>query len=192
MNERFKDLEIHKRVKCVNNLYLAGKLCMSIAMLVLAGGLSIKSFDNRIEFSQYTESLIPISLKTSVADDNTSLKELIVPDKRVFSDDVKHDKYDIYEITAYTSGKESTGKTLSHPEYGITASGSKVKEGRTVACPRSIAFGTKVYIPSLNKVYVCEDRGGKIRNKHLDIYMDNLLEAKEFGRKKLKVIFLYD
>src|SRR5690606_7201420 len=34
-----------------------------------------------------------------------------------------------FEVTAYTAGAESTGKTPSDPAYGITASGEKVREG---------------------------------------------------------------
>ena len=37
-----------------------------------------------------------------------------------------------FEITYYTAGAESTGKTPGHPAYGIT-SGTTVKEGQTIA-----------------------------------------------------------
>ena len=37
------------------------------------------------------------------------------------------------EITYYTAGPESTGKTPDHPAYGITRSGAVVEEGRTIA-----------------------------------------------------------
>lgn len=95
--------------------------------------------------------------------------------------------YVVFEVTAYTANYESTGKYPSHPAYGITASGKKAQEGRTLACPKSLPFGTKVHIPYFNKTFICEDRGGAITEGKLDVYMDDLNKAKEFGRRKLKV-----
>ncbi len=89
-----------------------------------------------------------------------------------------------FTLTAYTSGKESTGKSKGDKNYGITASGKKVKEGRTISCPPSYKLGTKIHIPSLNKTYVCEDRGSAIKGNILDVYIEDLDRALEFGRKK--------
>lgn len=97
------------------------------------------------------------------------------------------DKAELYTITAYTAGPESTGKTSRDPAYGITASGTEVKEGRTCACPPSIPFGSKVYIAELDQTFVCEDRGSAITEGHIDIYMDNLEEALQFGVQSMKV-----
>lgn len=89
-------------------------------------------------------------------------------------------------VSAYTAGIESTGKTPDHPDYGKTASGTYVKEGRTVACPKSMPFGTVVEIEGFGK-RICEDRGGAITNGKLDIYMESLDEALKFGRIDLEV-----
>lgn len=89
-------------------------------------------------------------------------------------------------VSAYTAGIESTGKTPDHPDYGKTASGTYVKEGRTVACPKSMPFGTVVEIEGFGK-RICEDRGGAITNGKLDIYMESLDEALKFGRRDLEV-----
>jgi 3D (Asp-Asp-Asp) domain-containing protein len=95
--------------------------------------------------------------------------------------------YKIFEITAFTSGVESTGKRPSHPLYGVTASGNKVKEHYTAACPKSMPFGTKLYIPYFDNVFTCEDRGGLITEGHIDIYMKKLKDAQDFGRQQLEV-----
>jgi len=92
----------------------------------------------------------------------------------------------VYEITAYTAGYESTGKRKGDKGYGETASGEYVKEGRTLACPRSIPFGTKIEIEGYG-VRVCEDRGGHIVNGRLDIYIADLGKAQQFGRQTLQV-----
>lgn len=90
-------------------------------------------------------------------------------------------------ISAYTAGVESTGKTSNHPAYGLTASGTKVKEGRTIACPPSYPFGTQIYIPYFDNTFTCEDRGGAIKEGKLDIYMKDLSDAIKFGRRELEV-----
>ena len=98
---------------------------------------------------------------------------------------------EVYEITAYTAGYESTGKTPEHPAYGITASGAVVKENYTIACPPELEFGTKVFIPYFSKTFVCEDRGGAIKGKTIDVYMEKLVDAKQFGRQMLEIYILH-
>ncbi|WP_042224738.1 3D domain-containing protein [Oceanobacillus manasiensis] len=97
-----------------------------------------------------------------------------------------------YTVTAYTAGKESTGKSPDHPSYGITASGNLVKENETLACPVSLDFGTEVYIPKLNETFTCEDRGSAIVEGRLDVYIEDLEEAIHFGVQELEVQIIED
>ncbi|MFW0909641.1 3D domain-containing protein [Bacillus altitudinis] len=90
-----------------------------------------------------------------------------------------------YEVTAYTNGAESTGKLPGHPEYGVTASGARTKTGHTIACPPSMAFGTRLNIEDIG-VRTCEDRGGAITEGHIDLYVAGVAEAQSFGRQRLK------
>lgn len=99
-------------------------------------------------------------------------------------------KWVLMEVTAYTAGYESCQKTLDDPDYGITASGEPVKEWHTLAAGHSVPFGTKIYIPEFLKTFVVEDRGGDITDRHLDIYMEKVKDAKEFGRKDMYVFIL--
>lgn len=98
--------------------------------------------------------------------------------------------YQTFEVTAYTAGFESTGKTESDPEYLITASGERAWERITLACPPSMEFGTKVYIPDFENVFTCQDRGSAITEGKLDVFMEQLDQAKMFGRQKLEVLIL--
>ncbi|MCY7439414.1 3D domain-containing protein [Bacillus altitudinis] len=90
-----------------------------------------------------------------------------------------------YEVTAYTNGAESTGKSAGHPDYGVTASGARTKTGHTIACPPSMAFGTRLNIEGIG-VRTCEDRGGAITDGHIDLYVAGVGEARSFGRQRLK------
>lgn len=88
-----------------------------------------------------------------------------------------------FEATAYTAGRESTGKSRAHPLYGVTASGTYVRESHTLACPRSLPLGTRIYIVETNTLYTCEDRGGAIVEGKLDIFMSDLTQARSWGRR---------
>ncbi|GGN64211.1 LysM peptidoglycan-binding domain-containing protein [Oceanobacillus indicireducens] len=92
-----------------------------------------------------------------------------------------------FRVTAYTAGYESTKKRPGDPGYGITASGEIVQENHTMACPQALPFGTKIHIPALDETYVCEDRGSAITNGRLDIYIEDLDDALEFGVQDLEV-----
>lgn len=91
-----------------------------------------------------------------------------------------------YVVTAYTAGPESTGKSPGESGYGITASGATVSEGTTVACPRSLDFGTVVRIDGIGE-RVCHDRGSDITEGRLDVYMSDLGKAQEYGRQSVSV-----
>ena len=91
--------------------------------------------------------------------------------------------------SAYTAS--TCDKLPSHPAYGITASGAKVKEWYTVAAGKSYPMGTVIYIPALKDKpnggwFVVQDRGGAIKDNKLDIYMSTYNECIQFGRKNLE------
>jgi 3D (Asp-Asp-Asp) domain-containing protein len=90
--------------------------------------------------------------------------------------------------TAYTSGPESTGKLPGHPQYGITFSGTRAREGRTIAVdPRRIPLGSRVYIHELKEIRYAEDIGGAIRGNRIDLYMDDLSRALQWGVQELHI-----
>lgn len=98
-------------------------------------------------------------------------------------------KGETFTVTAYTAGYESTGKEPGDPAYGITASGTEVQEGQTIACPESMSFGTELYIPYFDETFTCEDRGSAITEGRLDVYMPDLDDALEFGVRELQVLY---
>jgi 3D (Asp-Asp-Asp) domain-containing protein len=93
-----------------------------------------------------------------------------------------------FSITAYTAGYESTQKKKGEPGYGITATGTTVKEGRTIAADWGVLPpGTQVRIEGLEGVYTVEDRGGAVDGKHIDLYVADLDRALEWGRQQRSV-----
>lgn len=92
--------------------------------------------------------------------------------------------------TGYTAGVESTGKSPDHPQYGITASGVKVKRDlfSTVAADtRVFPIGTILWIPGYG-FGVVADKGGAIKGNKIDLYYDTVQEVyEEWGKKKVEV-----
>lgn len=94
-------------------------------------------------------------------------------------------------LTAYTAGVESTGKTSKHPSYGITFSGTRAKEGRTIAVdPKVIPLGSKVYIEGLG-VRTAEDIGSAVKGVKIDIFMDDVKQARKFGVQKNRKVYVF-
>lgn len=100
--------------------------------------------------------------------------------------EVENDSYEsgtylgTYTATAYCACSKCCGKS-----NGITASGTKATQGRTIAAPSTFAFGTELVIDG--HTYVVEDRGGSISGKRIDIYFENHSDAVNFGRQKVEV-----
>ncbi|NLJ40594.1 MAG: hypothetical protein GX352_03140 [Clostridiales bacterium] len=92
-----------------------------------------------------------------------------------------------FTVTAYCACQECCEKPKDHPEYGITASGRKVREGVTIAADwRVLPEGSKVYIEGIGERTVW-DKGGAIKGKRIDVYLPNHKDTKKFGKQKLKV-----
>ena len=69
---------------------------------------------------------------------------------------------------------------------GITATGVRAKEGRTVAVDTSvIPLGSTVIIDG--KEYVAEDVGGGIKGNKVDVFHDTHNEALRFGKRKIDI-----
>jgi 3D (Asp-Asp-Asp) domain-containing protein len=127
----------------------------------------------------------------NTSDTNTTTKILLTKNnpglacgiaKKAFIDasyiEPEPEKFTI-NASAYTAAADECGKS-----DGITASGNKVKQDHTIACPREYAFGTKIHIEGMG-TYTCEDRGGAIKGNKFDIYMETKSEAFAFGRRNL-------
>lgn len=86
-------------------------------------------------------------------------------------------------VTAYSSTPDQTDETPF-----TTASGKSVKDG--IIANNMLPFGTKIKIPGLygDKVFTVEDRMASYKsNYHIDIWMPNYTQAKNFGVKTVDI-----
>lgn len=92
-------------------------------------------------------------------------------------------------ITAYLVGADSSKAKATVTAYcdgTICADGTRPIAGHTIAAPRSVPFGTKVYIDGVG--YRCvHDRTAKKYDGRWDIYFASRAEAILFGKQQLTV-----
>jgi 3D (Asp-Asp-Asp) domain-containing protein len=123
------------------------------------------------------------------------------PTVRDFRIKGRQSKQESFIATAYDLSYESCGKYPSHPEYGITFSGTPAVKGRTVAVdPGIIPLGSRLYIEFpmeytyMNGWYIAEDTGSKVKGNIIDIFFGKSApyETKKFGRRRINVQVFQD
>lgn len=67
-----------------------------------------------------------------------------------------------------------------------TASGTVPRPGRTVAAPRGVPFGTRIYIAGIGW-RVAEDRTAPQYDGRFDVFVSNHSEAKRLGLRKASI-----
>jgi 3D (Asp-Asp-Asp) domain-containing protein len=89
-------------------------------------------------------------------------------------------------------GDPSVFNATAYSLYGITRSGVYVRRGVIAADPRVIPLGSVVQISAGNYsgVYTVLDTGRLIKGKIVDLWMPSYNEAKNFGRRQVKVRIL--
>ena len=87
--------------------------------------------------------------------------------------------------TAYTPGAESCGRYAD----GYTSQGQKAGYGVAAVDPGVIRLGSDLYIVGYGYA-VAADVGGAIKRDRIDLCFDDVGEAMDYGRKKVKVFVL--
>lgn len=89
------------------------------------------------------------------------------------------------------NGREMKVRATAYANDPITSTGKKPKPYHTLAVdPKVIPYGTRVYIPEFNKVFIAEDCGGAIKGNRIDIYMNNEKECRQWGVRNITIIIL--
>jgi 3D (Asp-Asp-Asp) domain-containing protein len=126
--------------------------------------------------------------KIEVIEDNVA--PMVATPKVIAKKQVKKadDKKELgrFKVTAYCHCVRCCGKS-----DGITASGTKVKEGRTIAVdPDVIPLGSKVELNG--NTYIAEDIGGAVKGNHIDLYFNSHEEALKWGVQYKKIYLMED
>jgi 3D (Asp-Asp-Asp) domain-containing protein len=175
-----------KKLKLERTIFL---ICLIICLLTLIiSGLQAKAMQAEIDELQYQNSRQAAQLLDRQAE--IEMLEAVIKNREQDASEpmaTEPEYIGEFEITYYTAGPESTGKTPDHPAYGITRSGTVVEEGRTIATDWDVLPpGTKVYIDGIGERIV-EDTGGAIVDKCIDVYVEDLEVALQGGRHKADV-----
>lgn len=98
---------------------------------------------------------------------------------------------------SFVETQEVDPDTADHQDFvataysidGRTASGAYTRRGVIAADPRVLPLGTVVHIRSGRYTgrYTVLDTGAKIKGRIVDIYIPSYREAKQFGRRKVKL-----
>ena len=91
----------------------------------------------------------------------------------------------MFRIYAYCPCSKCCGKST-----GITRSGTRAKQGKTIAVdPSVIPLGSTVYIQYNNKKhkYIAEDTGSGINGNKIDMFKNTHNDALQWGVKSCKV-----
>ena len=86
------------------------------------------------------------------------------------------------KATAYTSAPNEGG--------AYAYNGERLRDGHIAADLRVLPIGTKVYIPSLNKIYTVVDTGSAIKNNKIDIWMSSKSKCMQWGVKNITIYVL--
>lgn len=154
--------------------------CLALSMLLhllygLEGIRQFKELDRLIKKQQ--EELMDKQEKIDVL-------EMLLENREKDASNLKH--LGTFTATFYCTCELCCGKTPEHPAYGITKSGTKVEEGRTIAVdPKVIPLGSEVIVDG-NK-YIAEDTGRLIKGNRIDIYISEHSRALELGRVNKEV-----
>lgn len=99
-----------------------------------------------------------------------------------------------FKITHYCPCPKCCGKDENSPWYGITSTGTKATQGRTIAVdPKVIPYGSEVlirYADGTEAIYTAEDCGGAIKKNRIDVFMDSHQAALVEGVKYAEVFLV--
>ena len=149
---------------------------LTLPLLLAVGVVTSRGFDQQPIDSEPIVQLEPAIVidgdDTAVvpADLDVVANDSEIPELPVEDDDTL---YRICRVTAYC-------------DRGTTAAGVPSGVGQCAA-PGYIPFGSKIYIPKLDKTFVVTDRTNvRFRNSTVDLFMPSKRDCRQFGRSYLE------
>jgi rare lipoprotein A len=80
--------------------------------------------------------------------------------------------------------------TAFTPASNATAAGTVPHEGIVAADPAVLPLGSRIRVTGANSysgIYTVTDTGNKVRGRHIDVCLLSAAEAKQFGKKVVRV-----
>lgn len=152
-----------------------------IIALFLIGWAYGKQEDQDLEI--VTVEAIPI--ETTVSEPVIEVKQIVKESEITPEPEIERVSLGEYRITAYCACEVCCPGTSD----GITATGTKATEGRTIAVdPDVIPLGSIVEINGVE--YVAEDVGGAIKGDRIDLYFNSHEDALEWGVQYLDIFLI--
>lgn len=141
-----------------------------------------KKFIEEVVVTEPIDKVIKKGTKVEVkvdlsTDENTTVK------KTSYSNDSSKNE----SSNSDSSRKHISVVATAYSGGGITSTGTTPKWGTIAVDPSVIPYGTKVYIPQFDKIFIAEDCGSAIKGNKIDIYMNDEESVKNWGRKTIDI-----
>lgn len=104
----------------------------------------------------------------------------------VYSKYISTDK----EVLSIDDYDTMTVKATAYAGDTITSTGTTPKWGTIAVDPTVIPYGTKVYIPEFDMVFIAEDTGSAIKGNRIDIFMDTEDHCNEWGVRDIDIYIM--
>ena len=86
-----------------------------------------------------------------------------------------------------SKGRHMSVVATAYTGDSLTSTGKKPRWGTISVDPKVIPYGTKVYIPQFDKIFIAEDCGGAIKGNKIDIFMNDESSVYNWGRKTIDI-----
>ena len=86
-----------------------------------------------------------------------------------------------------SKGRHMSVVATAYTGDSLTSTGKKPRWGTISVDPKVIPYGTKVYIPQFDKIFIAEDCGGAIKGNNIDIFMNDESSVYNWGRKTIDI-----
>jgi 3D (Asp-Asp-Asp) domain-containing protein len=156
---------------------------VSVLLFILVLFLIICFVINNNKLSDTNNQLDKFRMQIEIIKDELDIRTEQLDKTIATINDLKSDEYELiyigdFKLTHYCCEEY---KHICGTGYGITATGTKVTAGRSVAVdPKMIPYGSKIYIEGYGW-RIAEDCGGAVKNKHIDIAVATHSEALSMG-----------
>ena len=172
-----KSKEAQRTLRCALAFIVIGSLVSGILIGIMVGATAFPVVKVKTEYVDRT--------KTEYVDRVKYVDRIEYIERYIYTEtpepEVEYVSLGMFEITAYCACAKCCGKS-----DGITATGTKATEGRTIAAdPRVLPYGTKVIINGHE--YTVEDCGGAIKGNRIDLFFNSHKDALQWGRQTLEV-----